>query len=70
MTNEIKTIRLNAEEYNNVIKARNLLLHRGINTLNQESQRIIKNEIEKEMGRFTMGLIVGIAAALLIKELS
>ena len=39
---DIKTIRLNKEEYDRVVKARNLLLHRGIDSLSPENQRVMK----------------------------
>jgi len=67
---EVKTVRLNEAEHELLLQARSLLLHKGINGLDEELQSRINKEIGKELGRFTLGLIVGVAAAILITELS
>ena len=66
---EVKTVRLNEEEYEKLIEARNQLLHKGIDGLPPKFREVIKKEVQEEMGRFTLGLIVGIGAMALVEEL-
>jgi len=69
MITEMKTIKIPEAEFDRVKKARELLAMNGIGSLNQETQKVVKNEI-KDFEKLTMGIIIGIGATLLIQALS
>lgn len=66
---ELRTIKVNQEDYNRIMNAREELINKGINSLPENYRGIIRQEIRGEM-RLTNGLIVAIGAILLIKLLS
>lgn len=64
----MKTIKIPEREYEKVKKARKLLVMNGINKLNPKIRKVIEEKIEN-FDKFTMGIIIGIGATLIIQEL-
>lgn len=66
---ELKTIKVNEEDFDRVIKAREELINKGVNSLPEGYRELVREEIKGEM-KLTNGLIVALGAILLIKLLS
>lgn len=69
MQDEMKTVKIPVEEYNKIIEARKLLALKGVTNLEQSSGALIANDV-KDFEKFTLGIIIGIGATLLIQALS
>ena len=68
MATEMKTIKIPEQEFERVKEARELLALHGINSLNDQTKKIVKEEI-KDFEKLTIGIIIGIGATVLIQEL-
>ena len=64
----MKTVKIPSGEYNKIIEARKLLVIKGLDGLKPESQELIQQQVNFE--KFTLGVIIGIGATLLIQALS
>lgn len=63
-----KTIKIPEKEYDLVLKARKLLVKKGLNRLKPSTRKIIETQI-KDFDKLTIGIIIAIGSSLLISEL-
>ena len=64
----VKSIILRDEEYDLVMRARDELIHKGLDSLNPELQKSIKSQ--EGWDRLTRGAVISMGASLLFQELS
>ena len=68
-TAQLRTLRIPAEDFNKIHEAKKMLIMKGVENLDRD----LRGQIQKQSSdfeKFTIGLIVGIGATLLIQELT